>query len=508
MSEGNEMLNDQLLDDATDNRESIGDSDLKSKAKSGFSWSILIQLSHQFLNFVVSILLARLLAPADFGKVGIIMIFMSLGRILLDGGLAPSLIRTKDPDQKDYSTVFVINVSAALIAYGLLFIFSPNITAYFKQTNDFTSLLRVYGIVLILGSLTIVQSVRLNKNLQFKTQFKLLLPSLIISGACAIWMAYHSFGVWSLVYKEIIFSSLAGVQLWYYSKWTPSLVFSKEKFLHHFRFSYKLLLNDLLYRVFNDTYKFLIGRFYSPAQLGLYTRAKSMEELPNGVIFNAINRVMFPLLAQVNDDNERLKRVYSMIITRVAFILVPTFTVLGIMAKFIFIFLLTDKWVQSASYFQVLMFGSIFLPINAYNINICKVKGRSDIVLKMSILELSLIAVGCFSAIPFGVYGLLYSLVGVALVKVLVSSSFTNKLIGYSTFEQLKDVSQPFLFSAISAGIVMLYLAFIATAIHNNTLIMVTGISIFGLCYLLLGYFFRNEVLFQSMVWVKAKMKR
>ena len=363
MSEESDKSNGELLDNDLQTSNSSNDSELKSKAKSGFSWSILIQLSHQLLNFVVSILLARVLIPADFGKVGIIMIFMSLGRILLDGGLAPSLIRTKDPDQKDYSTVFVINISAALISYGLLFVFAPSITSYFNQTNDFTSLLRVYGIVLILGSLTIVQSVRLNKNLQFKTQFKLLLPSLIISGACAIWMAYNGFGVWSLVYKEIIFSSLAGVQLWYYSKWTPSLVFSKEKFLHHFKFSYKLLINDLLYRVFNDTYKFLIGRFYSPTELGLYTRAKSMEELPNGVIFNAINRVMFPLLAQVNDDNERLKRVYSMIISRVAFILVPTFTVLGIMAKYIFIFLLTDKWVQSASYFQVLMFGSIFLPM-------------------------------------------------------------------------------------------------------------------------------------------------
>lgn len=499
---------ENLLDEQTGSTNSNNGGDLKAKAASGFSWSILIQLSHQVLNFVVSILLARLLLPADFGKVGIIMIFMSLGRILLDGGLAPSLIRTKDVDQKDYSTVFIINVCAAIIAYLTLFVFAPYITSYFKQSADFTSLLRVYGIVLILGSLTIVQSVRLNKNLQFKTQFKLLLPSIIISGAAAIWMAYHGFGVWSLVYKEIIFSSLAGIQLWYYSKWTPSLVFSKEKFLHHFRFSYKLLLNDLLYRVFNDTYKFLIGRFYSPTELGLYTRAKSMEELPNGVIFNAINRVMFPLLAQVNDDNERLKRVYSMIISRVAFILVPTFVMLGIMAKPIFIFLLTEKWLQSASYFQVLMFGSIFLPINAYNINICKVKGRSDIVLKMSILELSLIAIGCFSAKPFGVYGLLYSLVGVALVKVIVSSSFTNKLIGYSTLEQLKDVAQPFLFSGISALIVLMILHFSENILTNNTLLMVIGITIFGLIYLSLGIVFKNHILIQSITWVKAKLKR
>lgn len=475
---------------------------LKKEAKIGFFWSALIQLSHQSLGFVVTVILARLLMPEDYGIIGIVVIFISLGKTLLDGGLAASLIRNKEVDQIDYSTIFFANIFISIFLFAILFITAPSIAIFFDMPL-LENILRWYGVVFIIGALSIVQSVRLNKKLDFKTQFKLQLVSLIVSASVSIWMAFNGYGVWSLVAKEIIFSSIASLQLWLYSRWVPSFVFDSVKFKYHLNFGYKILLTSILNKLFNDSYKVVIGKFFPVAQLGLYTRARSMQELPSGIIFSTINRVMYPLLANVNDDDGKLKHVYRRIIQTITYFLLPFLTFVGILAKPIFLFLLTEKWIEAVPYFQILILAAFFSPVQAYMLNICKVKGRSDLVLKLAVFEYLLISVGLVTVYWFGIYGLLWSIVAVAHIKTLFTGRMAGRLIKYSFLEQLKDIYQPYIYSVIAAVALITINYLVLYNVTNNLVLLFVGAISFTSVYVLASFVSGNNVFLSSIKYLQ-----
>lgn len=415
-----------------------------SKFKSSIQWSFLIQLSFQIIGFVVSVILARILSPSDFGILGILTIFINLSKKVTDGGLAASLIRSKEIDDKDFSTVFYFNLGCSIFLYVLLFLFSPIIASFF-EVPLVEDLLKVHGLSLIISAFTITQSVRLNKDLKFKTQFKILLPSLLLSGGIGIISAYLGYGVWSLVIKEISFAFFASIQLWLYSKWKPLWLFDKNVFKKHFSFGYKLVLTDLVSQFFKDSYKAIISKSFSPAQLGYFTRAKSMEELPNSIVFNTINRVLFPLLSTVQNDPVRLKTVYSQIIKTVTFLVTPFLMLLHLIAEPLFIFLLTEKWLPAVPFFRILLIAGMIAPLQPYLLNICKVLGRSDLVLKLSLIEYFFISIGILAIIPFGIEGLLWGMVAATLAKLLIAMISAGKLINYSVKEQVIDLREGFL---------------------------------------------------------------
>lgn len=431
---------------------------LRNSGRSGMLWSFLIQGGAQLINFFVTVLLARLLMPEQFGLIGMIAIFIAISRALIDGGFVASLIRTKGADNVDYSTVFFVNLISSVILYAILFLAAPFIADFYEE-EILINLVRVLGLVLIINAFSMVQSTKLNKALQFKTQFKLQLPSLIISALVSIWMAYNDYGVWSLVAKDLGFALLATIQLWWYGKWIPSFVFDKEKFKHHFNFGYKLSLTQIMNTSFDNLYNVVIGKYFSAAQLGYFTRARSLEQLPTGFFFNAFNRVFYPLLAKVNDEDQ-LKRVYSQLIRVVVFIVTPILVYLGVVAEPFIRWLLTEKWMPAVPYFQLLLISGIFYPIHQYNLNICKLKGRSDMVLKLSILQNSLLLIGAFSAIWFGVYGLLYSLVIVNVLITFINAYFSGRLIQYDLPEQIKDIYPIFILNCILGVLFFL--------LHNN----------------------------------------
>lgn len=410
----------------------------KSSTTASFGWSFMIQGGTQAINFIVTVLLARLLLPEQFGLIGMIVIFIAIARALVDGGFVSSLIRTKEADNIDYSTVFLTNLISALILYGILF-FSATYIAKFYDQEILVNILRVLGLVLIINSLSLVQSTKLNKALQFKTQFKLQLPSLIISAALSIWMAYNGYGVWSLVAKDITYALLGTLQLWYYSKWIPSFVFNQEKFKYHFNFGYKLSLTQIVNTSFENLYKVVIGKYFSAAQLGYYTRARSLEQLPSGFFYNAFNRVAYPLLAKI-DNEEQLKDTYAKLMRIVVFLVTPILVYLGVVAEPFFRWLLTEKWLPAVPYFQILILSGIFYPIHKYNLNICQLKGRSDLVLMLSIFQNALLLIGAFSAIWFDIYGLLYSLLIVNVIVTVVNAYISGKLIHYRLKNQVLDI--------------------------------------------------------------------
>ncbi|MFV0226380.1 lipopolysaccharide biosynthesis protein [Empedobacter falsenii] len=469
--------------------------DIKRKAKHGMFWSFLNQGSTQLINFVITLLLARILMPEDFGLIGIVSIFIAIGKSLTDAGFSSSLIRSKNVDEEDFSTIFFINLFSSIFLYLIVFISAPYIAVFFSKP-ELENLIKMMGLIFIINASTLVQSTKLNKSLMFKEQFKLQTVALFISSSIAIYMALNDFGVWSLVVKDLSYGFFASIQLWFYSKWIPKLNISIKKLKYHFNFGYKLLLADILSKIFNNSYNIIIGKFVSTYQLGLFTRAKSMQELPNNIIFNSINRVLYPLLAEVNDNDVKLKNVYRQIMSIVAIVTIPILIFLSIVAKPLFIFLLTEKWNGAIPYFQILIIIALISPFQQYNLNICKIKGRSDLVLKISVIQYFLIALSLFCIIPFGINGLLWGMVLANFGTVVITSLLAGNLISYTIKEQLIDLLKPFLLSSIVGFVTFLLLNYTLIVYFNNFYILsISTIIFFGL-YFLLSFIFNKEKLF------------
>lgn len=467
--------------------------DIKSKAKSGMLWSFMIQGGTQVINFVVTIILSRLLMPEQFGLIGMISIFLAIGAALVDGGFVTSLIRTQDADDIDYSTVFFVNLFSSLLLYGILFSIAPLVATFFDQAI-LVDLIRVQSLTLIIAAFSLVQSTKLNKELQFKVQFKLQIPALLISATAAILFAYYGFGVWSLVAKELIYTFLASAQLWWYAKWTPKFIMDKEKIKYHFKFGYKVALTSILNTSFKNLYNVIIGKYFSAAQLGYFTRAKSLEQLPSVFFFNSFNRVFYPLLAKVNDDRNKLRNMYASLMRLVVFVVTPILVFLGVIAEPFMRFLLTEKWLPAVPYFQLLLISGVFYPIHSYNLNICNLKGRSDVVLKLSFFHNTLLFLGSFTIIWFGIYGLLYNLIFVNILVTIVNAFVSGQFISYGLKEQSKDMV-PILALNLIVGLSFYFLQ--TTWFHQlNDVwnIILNGIA-FSLVYIGLAFMIRMQVI-------------
>ncbi|TDN82187.1 O-antigen/teichoic acid export membrane protein [Salegentibacter sp. 24] len=428
---------------------------LRKQATSGIVWTFAQQFGNQFIGFIVSLILARILMPEEFGLIGMIAVFVAIGKTLLNSGLTQSLIRSSDLDQDDFSTVFYFNFAASLLIYGLIYFSAPFIADFYGQ-QILINLIRVYCLTFIISGFTAVQGARLTKIMDFKTLAIISIPSNIIGGIVGIGMAYYGFGVWSLVWSGLSSAFINSIQLWIYSKWSPSLTFSMVKFKHHFNFGYKLTLSELLNSVFQNIYIIVIGRFFSAGQVGLYTRAQTMKQLPVTNISNALNKVTYPLFASIKDDDVRLKRVYKQLMKMVIFVIAPTLVYLAVLAEPLFRFLFTEKWLPAVPYFQILCVTGILYPIHAYNLNILNVKGRSDLFLKLEVVKKVIIVITILFTINYGIIALLYGEVFTSIIAFIVNTYYSGKFIKYSAWEQVLDVLPAILLAALTGSIVFL----------------------------------------------------
>lgn len=427
---------------------------LRKQAISGMLWTFAQGFSTQGIGFIISVVLARLLLPAEFGIIGMIAIFMGIGGALVDSGLASSLIRTPEANQEDFSTVFYFNIVGSVLMYFILYLTAPLIAKFFNQPI-LTNITRLYGITFIINAFSTIQLTRLTQMMDFKTQMKVSVPALIGGGALGIILAYMGFGVWSLVWMRLFQSFLNSLQLWIVSKWKPSFIFNIEKFKYHFHFGYKLLLSGLLDTVFTNSYTVIIGKLFVPAQLGFYTRANSVIQLPVQNISGALNKVTYPLFASIKDDNERLKKVYKQIMQMVTFLIAPILIIMGVLATPLFRFVFTEKWLPAVPYFQILCISGILYPFHVYNLNILNVKGRSDLFLRLEVIKKILLVITIIVSIQFGMYGLLWGIVISSALALFINAHYSGKFIHYNGFDQLKDVS-PILLIGITAGILTL----------------------------------------------------
>lgn len=467
---------------------------LKKQVTSGIIWTFGQQFGIQLINFVVSIILARLLLPEEFGLIGMISVFIGVGNALLNAGLTNSLIRSKDLDQGDYSTVFFFNLFSSIIIYVVIYFSAPLIADFYDQPL-LTSIVRLYCISFIIAAFMAVQQARMTKNMEFKTQTIISLPSLIVGGGVGITMAYMGYGVWSLVWNQLVTQSVRSIQFWIYSGWQPSLVFDNNKFKEHFSFGYKITLSNLIGKIFDNSYPIIIGRFFAASQVGFYTRAETMKNLPVKNISLALNRVTYPLFSTIQDDNVRLKSVYKKLMKMVVFVVAPVMVFSAVLAEPVFRFLLTEKWLPAVPYFQILCVAGILYPVHMYNLNVLTVKGRSDILLKLTIIKNVLLTLAIIIGVQFGIFGLLYAQVILSLVSFFINAFYTDKFIDYSAFEQTRDLI-PIVILSIAAGAGIFFVDMWLSE-GLDFVRIVTGSLIGVVIYLLLSYMFNFSSLFE-----------
>jgi teichuronic acid exporter len=412
---------------------------LKQKALSGMFWTMIQQFSTQGISFVVSIVLARLLLPEQFGLIAMLGIFMGFGSILMESGLGQSLIRTTNPDNEDYSTVFYFNLAGSFIVYAIVYFCAPYIAEFYHQPQ-LVKITRWYCLIFITNALSSIHYTRLTKQMLFKKELTITIPSLILSSIVGISMAYSGYGVWSLVATGLIQSLAVALQMWIRSDWRPLLSFNKEKFKYHFHYGYKLTLSGMLDTLFTNAYVIIIGKYFAPAQVGFYNRADTLKQLPVSNISNVLNKVTFPLFAEVKNDDVRLKEIYRKIMQMVLFFIAPILILMAVLAEPLFRFIFTEKWLPAVPYFQILCANGILYPIHSYNLQILNVKGRSDLFLKLEIIKKIIIVLVLIASFTYGIFGLLYGSVITSILCFFINTHYSGKFINYSSWQQTKDL--------------------------------------------------------------------
>jgi O-antigen/teichoic acid export membrane protein len=321
---------------------------LKRQAVKGVAWSAVERFSVQGVQFVLSIILARLVAPAEYGLIAMLGIFLAIAQSFIDSGFSNALIQKKDRTETDYSTVFYFNIVVAGIVYGILFICSPYIAGFYKEPQ-LETITKWVGLTIVLSAFSMVQRAKLSIKLDFKTQTKASLLSVIVSGCIGITLAYQGFGVWALVIQALSSNLLNTLLLWIFAEWRPSLIFSWVSFKTLFSFGSKLLLGGLMHTIYMNLYTLVIGRQFNAVNVGYFNRSQSLAVFPSTNITDIINRVMYPSLCSIQDEEERLKNVFLRYLRIVSFIVFPLMVGLSVLSKPLIQVELTDKWLPAAS---------------------------------------------------------------------------------------------------------------------------------------------------------------
>ena len=422
---------------------------IKEQTLSGVKWSAIGRFSTQGISFVIGLILARLLSPADYGIVGMLGIFFAIAQTFIDSGFGSALIRKKDCTDADYSTAFYFNIVVGIVCFLILFLSAPFIANFF-ETPILKDISRVLGIGMFVNSLTLVQGAKLTAALDFKSQAKISLITTILSGIIGITMAYTGHGVWSLVYQSISSTIIRTILLWYITHWRPQMTFSKQSFKYLFGFGSKILTASLLHTIYANLTTIIIGKFYTAKDLGYYSRGESLANLPSSNIMGILQSVTYPILSKIQDDDARLIQVYRKYISMASMIIFFGMFLLAALAEPFILTLLTDKWANSIIYLQIFCFAWMFDHLCVLNLNILYVKGRSDLVLRLEVIKKTISISMIIAAIPFGVLAICISRAIYTQIAVIINTYYTGKLYGLGYIDQVKDFSKYLICSIIS----------------------------------------------------------
>ena len=449
------------------------DEELKKQTKKGVIWSAIQRFSTQGIQFITTLIMARMLTPAEYGTIGMLSIFLAISSVFIDSGFVNALTRKQDRTHNDICTVFFFNISISIIAYLFLFLAAPYIAAFYNMT-ELKLILRIIGLTLIINSFSAVQATLLTINLNFLSQARITVISLIISALVGIILAYKGFSYWSLVAQSLVSSSISSILYWYYSKWRPNMIFSINSFKDMFGFGWKLLVLSLIDSTYGNLYSMVIGKVYSASTLGNYNRAESYANFPSISLTGIMQRVTYPILCRLQEDKQDLANTYRSFIKISAFIIFPLMMLLSALAYPFIIIIIGKQWEVSATLLQILCFSLMWYPIQAINLNLLLVKGRSDLSLRLEIIKKILGTSILFIAIPMGIIALCYSRIIMSILSLVINTYYTDKIIKHGFIDQIIDLLPTILISFGMWAIVM----YLNTFNTNMNMQVIVGLPI------------------------------
>lgn len=452
------------------------------------------------MQFFFTLVLARLLTPRDYGIIGMLAIFMAVSQVFIDSGFSNALIRKPDRTEADNATAFYFNVVVGLAAYGALWLASPLIAVFFA-TPVLEPLIKVMALTLILNSLCVVQTAQLTVRLDFRTQAKISLLAALFSGTVGVGLAMEGAGVWALAWQSVASGVARSALLWWLAGWRPVEGFSRESFKELFGFGSKILASALLDTLYSNLYQMVIGKIFEARALGLYTRAHQFASLPSSNVSGIIQRVTFPVLSTIQDDDERLQSSYRRLLRMSAFVIFPLMMLLTAVSAPLVELLLTEKWSGCILLLQILCFSMMWYPIHAINLNLLQVKGRSDLFLRLEIIK-KMVGVGILCVtVPQGLVIMCLGQVAVSYLCLVINTYYTGRLIDVGYLKQMQDILPILLNSFVLCALSMV-------AVHltaGNLYIQISAGLLTGSVYYLLSNYLLHSSEYQEIRQMLSK---
>lgn len=460
-------------------------SSLRNKASTGVIWSAIDRFSSQGIQFLVMLIMARLLTPKDYGIVGMLSVFIAISTVIVDSGFGKALIRKKDLKDEDNSTVFFSNLIIAILLYSALFFCAPYI-AKFYNTTELVSVTRVLCLLIVFNSLAIVPKAIFTRSLDFKTQAKASLLSAIISGTIGVTMALKGFSYWALVFQLLSNSVISAVLIWVLSRWKPRLFFSRESFRNLFSFGSKLMFASITDRIYQNIYPIVIGKVFSAEVLGYYSRAHNFSDFPSSNFTGIIQHVSYPTMCSLQDDDILLKSVSKKFLKLSAYVIFPIMIGMVCLAYPMVVVIIGKQWAFTSELLQIISFQMIWYPINAINVNILQAKGRSDYYLYAEIVKKTLSLLIVLGTIPFGIKIMCFGAVAASILEMFINTYLTRKVLNYGLMEQLKDLF-PIILLTMTMAISLVVINIIVSSIYLRLIIGVSvGVAVYlGISFLL-----------------------
>ena len=463
---------------------------LRNNVVSSLIWKFLERIGTQGIQFIVSLLLARLLLPSDYGVVSMILVFTAIANVFVQSGFSTSLIQKKGADELDFSSVFYASLIIATFCYMILFFIAPFI-AEFYDMPEMTAILRVIALTLFFGAINSVQNAKISKDMKFKKLFFSSLGAIVISGTTGIVLAYLGYGPWALVWQQLSNSIAITIILWFTSGWRPKFMLSIKRVKSLFSYGWKILCSSLLDTIYQNLYNLVIGKFYSSETLGNYNKGEQFPKLIAVNVDGAISSVMLPAYSREQDNHQKVKKMVRRSIVTSTLLLFPMMFGLAAVAETAIRVLLTDNWLGCVPYLQLLCIVYAMYPINTANLQSIKAMGKSDYYLKLEVIKKVIGIIVLVATVPFGVYAMALGQVGVALVSTFINAFPNRRLLNYQYKEQIKDILPALLISLVMFSVVfpMNYLNI------NIYLLLLIQILIGAGLYLGLAYIFKLESL-------------
>lgn len=476
---------------------------LGDKMFTGMAWSAVERISMQTVQFIIGIILARILTPEEYGIIGILYVFIVISQVFIDSGFTKALIQRQNRTDTDISTVFFFNIGISLCSYIILWIFAP-FAQQFYEIEELALLLRVIAISLIINSLYTIPVTLYTIKLDFKVLSKVNFSAALISGCTAVYLAYSGYGVWALVGQWLIRSIITALIIWFRLKWRPKWVFSKESLSQLFSYGSNLLVSSLLNTGVNKSYELVIAKVSSTQDLGYYTRGTQFTDFVFGIVASVINRVLLPGLASIQDQREILINHVRSIIKMTSMVIIPIFLLLAIMAEPIIRVILTDKWLPAVPIMQIFCIARLITIISTININLLYIIGRTDLALKQQYVKIGVRVVFFLLAFRFGIVYIAFAELASTIIHFFINTYHPGKIMKYGALSQIKDILRLFIF-----GILIVILSYILMQFISNDILKICVIPLLAvIVYVILLYLFKIPEYFLLLGKVRSLVRQ